>query len=554
LGNLLCSTLSRATVALILALPLPAARPRPRPPVARTPPPWAALEKRKATIGSIVVEIGDVFDLKDPKEAIWIGRMADHLHVSTREPVIHRVLLFKPGDPVRARQIYETERLLRALPFVKNAHIDPEVQPDGQVVARVRVRDAWTTQVNAGFSSVGGQRAMNFGIDEKNFLGLGKSLAFDTAKDHERSTWGITYEDPQFLGSRWTLALQNQHLSDGLGRSFKLERPFFALETPWSTRLAMAQKHTGLYVYDLGRQVYQAPFVQDQIQWTGAAAVHEAQDRVWRAGLLLDRADTHYGSLTATGPADGRLLPPELPNRRLRGAALTLSTQKDAYESFTDLQGMDTPEDYNLAWNGNLQVGTYTRALGSSMAAPFFLLQAANGWSASSDDLTLFTATLSGRVPAGGLENAQANLSLVRYRKLTPNQILAGLATVDVGKRLDPENWFYLGGDQGLRGFPNQLHPGNVRWLVSAEYRMLTEQRWWGIVRLGYNAFVDVGAVRQFDGQGWSRPYSDLGAGLRLGNLKSSLGRVILVSIATPLNRERYQSRFQVTVGSTMRF
>lgn len=73
-------------------------------------------------------------------------------------------------------------------------------------------------------------------------------------------------------------------------------------------------------------------------------------------------------------------------------------------------------------------------------------------------------------------------------------------------------------------------------------------------MRLGYNAFVDVGAIRQFDGQGWSKPYSDIGLGLRLGNLKSSLGRVILISIAAPLNREPYQSRFQFTIGNSVQF
>ena len=234
-------------LALAWVAPLSAAKPlkRPRPPLA-----WAALEAQKATIGKIVVEVGDVFDLAKPEENIWIGRMADRLHASTHEAVIRRVLLFKEGDPVRTRRIYETERLLRALPFVKDAHILPVVQPDGTIVASVKVRDAWTTQVNAGFSSVGGQRSMNFGVDEKNFMGLGKSVSFDTSKDHERSTWGITYSDPQFLGSRWTFMAQDQVLSDGSARAISLGRPFFALDTPWSTSGSVTQKHTGLYLYD----------------------------------------------------------------------------------------------------------------------------------------------------------------------------------------------------------------------------------------------------------------------------------------------------------------
>jgi hypothetical protein len=529
---------------LILATSLQAARP---------PRSWKALEDRKASIGKIEVEIGDVFDLSRPDENNWIGRSANHLHATTREAVVRRVLLFAEGEPVRVRRVYETERLLRALPFVKDARIEPVVQPDGTVVAKVMVRDAWTTQVNAGYSQVGGQKSSNFEIDEKNFMGMGKSVAYDFAKDHERSTWGFSYGDPQLFGSRWTLRAHTQYLSDGFVRSFQLERPFFALDTPWSVGTAMSQKRTSLYLYDQGVQVFQAPYVQDEVRLSGAMALRESGNRVWRGGLLFKRQDTTYGLITQTGPPG--LLPPPTPlNRRLRGPAFILSTQEDAFDTFQDLQGMDTPEDYNLAWTGDLELGTYSRSWGSSMTAPFFRIQAGKGWSSSSEDLTLLAVSCEARKPATGLEDGHLALSLVQYRKLTSNQILAALAAVDVAHRPDPERWYYLGGDQGMRGFPNQLHPGDARWLASFDYRLLTEQRWWGLVRLGYSAFMDLGSVRRMDGQGWSRTYSDVGVGLRLGNLKSSAGRVILLSVAVPLNRESYQSRWQVSVGNSMRF
>ena len=247
-------------------------------------------------------------------------------------------------------------------------------------------------------------------------------------------------------------------------------------------------------------------------------------------------------------------MPPLLVDRRLRGPALILSTQKDAFDTFYDLQGMDTPEDYNQAWNGTFTLGSYRLALGSSMNAPFFALQANNGWSSASEDLTLLTIATSGRLNSTGLEDGQLNLALTQYRKLSPNHILAAFAGVDLGCHLDPESWYYLGGDQGLRGFPNQLRAGDARWQTSFDYRLLTDQRWWGILRLGFSAFVDAGAIRQMDGRGWSRPYSDAGIGLRLGNLKSSMGRVVLLSVAVPLTRERDQARVQFTIGNTMRF
>lgn len=525
----------------------------PRPAAPRALRLWGGLETRKATISRIEVQIVDVFDLALPAENTRLGRTANRLHSTTHEVIIRRVLLFAEGDPVRTRRIYETERLLRALPFVKDAHIDPVNQPDGTVVAQVWVRDAWTTQVSAGFSSVGGQKAMNFGIDEKNFLGMGKSVAFDISKDHERRSWGLTYLDPQFLGSRWNLMVQSQYQSDGMVRAFALGKPFFALDTPWSLNVSFAQARTRLYLYDQGVQLFQAPFVHNAVQWTGARAFHETRDRVWRGGLLLERSDTSYGPMVRTGPP-GPLPAPAATDRRLRGAGLVLSTQADSYTTYQDLLGMDTPEDYNLAWNAALTLGAYSRSLGSTVTAPFFLGQAAKGWSSSLDDLTLLTASASGRRPPPGLDNGQLNLALVQYRKLTANQILAGLATVDLGRRLDPEKLYYLGGVEGLRGFPNALHPGDARWLVSVDYRMLTEQRWWGIVRLGYTVFVDAGAIHRLDGLGWSRVYSDLGLGLRLGNLKSAIGRVILVTLAAPLNREAYQSKFQFAIGNVVRF
>lgn len=300
--------------------------------------PWNALEARKATLGKIQVVIGDVFDLTKPEEDVWVGRTANRLHVTTRERVIRRVLLFAEGEQVLERRIYETERLLRALPFVKTARIDPEVLPDGTVVAVVRVRDAWTTQVNVGASKVGGQSALNLGVDEKNFLGTGKSVAFDLSKNHERSTWGLAYGDPQFLGSRWTVAAHTQYLTDGFNRGIQVERPFYALETTWSMGVGMTQSHASLYLYDQAVTVFQAPFIQNEVRVAGGWLLQEANKRAWRAGVLLKREDTTYGSLTRVSSSS--LLPsPGLRDRRLRGPALTLSTQKDAFSEFDNLPG-----------------------------------------------------------------------------------------------------------------------------------------------------------------------------------------------------------------------
>ena len=520
----------------------------------RPPSSWKALEARHAVISAIEVEVGEVFDVTKPEEDVWFGRLANTLHKSTRPNVIQRALLFQVGDKVRERRIYETERLLRAMPFVKDAHIVPVVAADGTVVAKVQVRDAWTLKVNASFSSVGGQKSADMAVQEDNFMGHGKQVAFAVAKDQERSTWGFSYGDPQLFGSRWTLRVANQFMSDGFTRSFMLERPFFALDTPWATNLTASSHKADLLFYDQGKEIFRSPYRVDTFQ-VGAAWVLDGGDRVWRAGVLLRSNETRYGDLiVAPEPAPIPFLPPPWPNRRLRGPGLSLSTQKDAFDSFTDLQGMDTPEDYNLAWTGSLAVGEYLRPWGSTETAPFLEVNLANGWSRNERNLGLFTASWKGRRGPNGMEDAHLDLALTQYHKVTDAQILAAYGAFSASRHPDPENWYDLGALQGLRGYPNHLHPGDGRWQTSLEYRMLTQKRWWGMLRLGFLAFADVGAIHRMDGEGWSRAYSDVGLGIRLGNLKSSMGRVIQFTVAVPLNRQAGQPGYQLAVGNVLQF
>ncbi len=66
--------------------------------------------------------------------------------------------------------------------------------------------------------------------------------------------------------------------------------------------------------------------------------------------------------------------------------------------------------------------------------------------------------------------------------------------------------------------------------------------------------FLDLGAVHRLDGQGWSRTYPDLGVGLRLGDLKSSLARVLAITVATPLARQPGQKRILLGITNSVRF
>ena len=65
------------------------------------------LEARNFVIGEIELDKSNIFDLSNPKENNWLYRMANRLHIVTRDDVIRDQLLFKPGEPFEARLLDE---------------------------------------------------------------------------------------------------------------------------------------------------------------------------------------------------------------------------------------------------------------------------------------------------------------------------------------------------------------------------------------------------------------------------------------------------------------
>jgi hypothetical protein len=520
---------------------------------ARAAPDWGALEARGARIEEVRVEVREVFDRSDPREDTWVGRLANRVHIETRERVIRQALLFKPGEPVSARHVRETERRLRSMIFLKEAEITPELLEDGRVRAHVRVRDAWTLKFTIHYQLLGGQSTSGFALQEQNLLGTGKTLVFNWLKDPERTTETLAYRDSQLLGSDWTLAAGYSRLSDGSARTATLQRPFLSLDTPWSATFQASNQELTYSLSDRGDARYSARSRLDKGLARAAVGLPCRGDTVWRPGLVFLDQQARYGDLSV--PANPGALPaPNLSRRVLRGPGLSLNFLVDRYGTWRDLFAMDATEDYNLGWSWGADLGRLLPAWGASEPATWFQASMGKGWSSSPDDLLLLRGTASGRRGPRGWEDALAGLVLTGYWKQTPHWVTAAWLDLDRACRPDPEDVLYLGAIEGLRGYRNFLHPGDTRWLFSLEQRLLTDYRWLGIFRLGFVAFADVGAIHRLDGRGWTSPYPDLGGGLRLGDLKSSLGQVVLITASHPLTRTDGQGGWQLAIGNIVQF
>jgi len=514
--------------------------------------PWQELQSQKAVVAHIGIHVADVFDLTDPKEDHFLGRAANVVHIQTREGVIRRFLLFREGEPVDAALIHETERLLRALSWVRDAWVEPHREADGTLTAAVIVRDAWSLKGSLHFGHVGGDTTWRIRIDEQNFLGFGKHLLLSHEVGFERDTDEILYTDPQLFGSRWVLSAGYQSLSDGSGRSFLIERPFYELSTPWSIGVQAGRVESVESFYNRGETASSVPTTREDValyaRWT-----YRCRERTaWRAGVEYKAVQFLYGEPVVFAPD---LLPlPPFEDRRLRGVLLFWGVSQDRYSTFQNIRFISVTEDHNLGWDTTVRFGEMARAFGGDRNAPYAEVDVRKGWRLSDEWLLLTELQGHGRKEDKGSRDCIAELETSLYNQSLPWQTLAANLDLVVGTNLDPESILYLGGKDGMRGYTNHFLAGDRRWMLSMEDRIVTPWTWWGLFRVGFVAFVDAGAVRQYEPREWSRTYADAGVGLRFGNLKGAFGRVIQVSVAVPLVRESGVDNYQIVVGSFVRF
>ena len=160
----------------------------------------AQLQRWRAVIGRIDVEIDDVFETGHALAAPY--RLANALHISTKQQTIVNQLLFHSGEPYSRHALDETARLLRDQRYLNEATIEPvRYHDDNTVDVVVRVHDVWTLSPGLAFGRKGGANSVNLQFEDMNFLGLGKQISVDRSSDVDRSAWRFAYKDPNLLGT-----------------------------------------------------------------------------------------------------------------------------------------------------------------------------------------------------------------------------------------------------------------------------------------------------------------------------------------------------------------
>ncbi len=213
-----------------------------------------AIEASGAIIREVVLDRQNVFNLEDPKEDRPLYRLANRLHVVTREEVVRGQLLFQPGDRFDARLLEETERILRRNEFLIDATVRPIAFENGMVDIEVVTEDVWSLTPKASFSRSGGENRVSLGGEEVNLLGNGQFLRARYLSNVGRVSIQLEFEDRTLNHGWWGLLVRAADNSDGDSALVSLERPFPALDARWSAGIRLSTDDRVTPLYSLGEE------------------------------------------------------------------------------------------------------------------------------------------------------------------------------------------------------------------------------------------------------------------------------------------------------------
>jgi hypothetical protein len=518
----------------------------------------AELERAGARIGEIRFDARNLFDAAAADQDTSLSRLANRLHIRTRDATIEGQLLFKSGDLYQPGLLEESARILRDTRYLRDALIRPVAYHDGVVDIEVTTQDVWTFNPGVSFGRSGGANSSGFEIEELNFLGSGTQVGVGFKSQVDRDSKFVHYRDRQLGSSWWDLDTAYSDNSDGRLAEFALEHPFYALGSRWAGGVSLLDDQRTDSRYHLGEIVgqYQTREQHSTIYWGRSSGLVNGWARRFSVGVTVDEhtfGAAREGDFTtgapAQWPADRSLVYPWI------GAEWV----EDDFRTARNRDQIEKTEDFSLGWHARAQLGYASASSGSDRNAVMLAGSVSKGLVLTGRQSLFFDIHTRGRLESGAIAGGLLESAARYYFRQSPRRLLFLGLSATAGSHLDQDQQILLGGDNGLRGYPLRYQSGAGRWLFTAEQRLFSNWYPLQMFNVGGAVFYDMGGTWGRDplmgadtaSQGLLR---DVGFGLRFGNSRSALGNVLHIDVAYPLDGDSSSRKVQFLIETKRSF
>ncbi|MEM0955195.1 MAG: hypothetical protein AAGI24_13715, partial [Pseudomonadota bacterium] len=486
-------------------------------------------------VSSLQMRREQVFDTSDPSQNNALYRLANRLHIVTRESTVREQLPFLvEGEDFVVLELIEAERVLRGNDWLYDARVVPIRRCGEQVDLMVVTRDVWTILPTVEFDLSGGETSWSLGVEDENLLGQGVTLGALYTEDVDRSGVEVFFFDPAVAGSAWRLNLNAADNDDGHRFDINMRRPFRSLEERSSRGLRFTDDQRIQPLFEAGDRVieFEQQTRSGQINFGQSTGRVDGHVRRWSTGIefwdfAFDRAP-------------GNLQPDDLPEDRSAAYPyLGFETIEDDFIPISNLALIGRPQDLPMGRRLSGTIGFSPDVGDADDGRVIFDGSWRDGTGLREDLLLTGFFSFNGAITTsdGEPENLFVNLGgELHYLQTEDWRFYVSLdGTWTDGLTDDVQ--LQLGGSRGLRGYPQRYQQGDRRLRLRVEERWYADSEPLRLFRWGAAVFLDAGRA-WFDGDendevdGW---LANAGIGLRLMPTRLPTNGMIHIDLAAPL-------------------
>ncbi len=445
-------------------------------------------------------------------------KAANKIHTKSNLNSIEKLLLFKVGDVVDPEVIYENERLIRSLPYIKEVNIilvNDSVY-SGFVNVLILLKDRFSFGATG---NVNGIQSAAFEIYNNNIFGVGHEIGFVFAGHVNKQPYlgTETYYKIKNINGKFidiSFAYLNTYKSEGF--KFNLNKPFVTPSIKWGYGATGMRMFRANYIFQNDAIYSDLPM---DLAYYGAWGGHSfqiKQNQPENAQIVFSAAFNTQKFYSRPEFDPGTIN--YFANRTFLLSGLTFTQRRFVQDELVYSYGIT--EDIPEGFKNEIVYGYEISEFGNRHYAHLFL---SNGNLLINRKGYLYMAAdIGSYYSKRGFEQGQidAHLSFISKQKHAGDKIFRLFAKTDytIGMhRLEIEN-LNLSKNANIRGFRSREAIGKQRLSLNLEYVLFLRQQFYKF-NMALFGFTDIGVIGSNKEFILTQDYySGVGMGIRLHN------------------------------------
>lgn len=543
----------------------------------------AAVAQDTATVACTGQRIDDVVVYSSaPTTAIFrrlkLTSIVSAIHTTTRPDLIRRFLLLKPGDNCNELRRSESERILRAQPFIAEAAVRMVKGPNNENILEVHTSDEVALVLGVAATTVSPPvRFVRLG--DANIDGEGIYLAGDWRDGKAfRDGYGGRFVDNQLLGKPYTLTADAHVTPLGSNRNIDATHPFYTdiQRIAWRARAGSNDDYSQFRATDTSTHALR---VRRNYFDVGGIIRVGPPGRLSLFGASISGDDERPATIpvliTDHGFAPDTSV--ELLNRYVEHRIARINAlwgiRDLGFARVTGFDALTGTQDLAVGFQLGTMFGRSLSVLGSRdddifMSSDLYIgavgrntalrvqVQSEgrrdNSLSASCNAIVVTSA--GDQCKSGDWDGLLTSGRAIEYFKLSPQHTSTLSVEFSGGWRQRvPFSLTLSDPNGGLRGFYGSDTPGGQRIVMRLDNRVFVG-RPWNVADIGVGAFTDAGRLWRGDiPYGVTTPlHASVGVSL-LGAVPVRSARIWRVDVAYALRPEEGGHRFEIRLSNTDR-